>query len=76
MFNLKSSCFFDVDMTIENDYLLNDYLYKLIFEFCTPEDLCKISLCSKKFNSITKELDYKFKGIFEDNYCSSYSNYE
>ena len=76
MFNLKSSCFFDVDMEIENNYILNDNIYKLIFDFCTPEDICQISLCSKKFYEISKQLDFKFYSIFEDNYCSSYSNYE
>ena len=62
MFNLRSSCFGDIDMTIEEDYLLNDNLYKLIFDFCDAEDLSKISLCSKS--------------IFEEIYCSSYENYE
>ena len=76
MFNLRSSYFRDIDMTIENDYLLNDNLYKLIFDFCDAEDLSKISLCSKKFNEIAKELDFKYKSIFEEIYCSSYENYE
>jgi hypothetical protein len=76
MFNLRSSFFDDINMTVENKYLLNDNLYKLIFDFCNPEDICHISLCSKKFNEISKELDYKFISIFEENYCSSYSNYE
>ena len=76
MFNLKSSCLFDIEMSIENNYLLSDNLYKLIFDFCSPEDLCQISLCSKKFNEISKQLDYKFHLIFENNYCSSYNNYE
>jgi hypothetical protein len=76
MLGLKSSCLFDIDMEIENNYLLNDNLYKLIFEFCDAEDLCQISFCSKKFNEISKQLDYKFHSIFEDNYCSSYNNYE
>ncbi len=76
MFNLRSSCFGDIDMAIENDYLLNDNLYKLIFEFVGPEDLSKISLCSRKFNEIAKELDFKYKSIFEEIYCSSYENYE
>lgn len=76
MFNLRSSCFGDIDMAIENDYLLNDNLYKLIFDFCSPEDLSQISLCSKKFNEIAKELDFKYKSIFEEIYCSSYENYE
>ena len=76
MFNLRSSCFDDVNMSIENKYLLNNNLYKLIFDFCNPEDICRISECSKKFNEITKELDYKFISIFEENYCSSYTNYE
>jgi len=76
MFNLRSSCFGDIDMTIENDYLLNDNLYKLIFEFVGAEDLSKISLCSRKFNEIAKELDFKYKSIFEEIYCSSYENYE
>ena len=76
MFNLKNSCFYDINMSIENKYLLNNNLYKLIFEFCNYEDICNISLCSKKFNEITKDLDYKFLSIFEENYCSSYTNYE
>ena len=76
MFNLRSSCFGDIDMTREEDYLLNDNLYKLIFDFCDAEDLSKISLCSKKFNEIAKELDFKYKSIFEEIYCSSYENYE
>ena len=76
MFSLKSSCLFDIDMSVENNYLLSDNLYKLIFDFCSPEDLCQISLCSKKFNDISKQLDYKFYSIFENNYCSSYNNYE
>jgi hypothetical protein len=76
MFNLRSSCFGEIDMAIENDYLLNDNLYKLIFDFCDAEDLSKISLCSKKFNEIAKELDFKYKSIFEEIYCSSYENYE
>jgi hypothetical protein len=76
MFNLRSSCFGDIDMTIENDYLLNDNLYKLIFDFCSAEDLSKISMCSKKFNEIAKEFDFKYKSIFEEIYCSSYENYE
>ena len=76
MFDLRSSCFGEIDMTIENNYLLNDNLYKLIFSFSSSEDLCRISLCSKKFNEIAKELDYKYKYIFEDIYCSSYDNYE
>ena len=76
MLNLRSSCFGDIDMTIENDYLLNDNLYKLIFDFCSPEDLSQVSLCSKKFNEIAKELDFKYKSIFEEIYCSSYENYE
>ena len=76
MFNLKSSCLFDIDMKIENDYYLNDNLYKKIFDYCTAEELCRISLCSKKFNKIAKKLDYKFKTYFEDTFCSSYKNYE
>ena len=76
MFNLKSSCLFDIDMSIENKYLFNDNIYKLIFDFCNATDLCQISLCSKKFNAITKELDYKYLSSFEEFYCSSYNNYE
>jgi hypothetical protein len=76
MYNLRSSFFNDIEMQIENKYILNDNLYKLIFDFCDVEDLCKISLCSKKFNEITKHLDYKFLSVFEENFCSSYYNYE
>ena len=77
MFNLKSSCLFDIDMSIENKYLFNDNIYKLIFDFCNPTDLFQISLCSKKFNDIiAKELDYKYLAAFEEFYCSSYNNYE
>ena len=76
MYNLRSSCFYDINMKIENNYILNDNLYQLIFDFCTPIDLCQISLCSKKFNKIVEQLDYKFKLIFEETYCSSYNNYE
>ena len=76
MFNLKCSHFGDFDIAEENTYRLNDNLYKIIFDFCDSEDLLSISLCSKKFNSITSELDYKFKTICEDNYCSNYQNYE
>lgn len=76
MLNLKTSYFGEFDMIIENNYQLNDNLYKLIFDFCTYEDLNNISLCSKKFNELAKELDYKYKIIFEEMYCSSYDNYE
>ena len=76
MLNLKTSYFGEINMIIENNYQLNDNLYKLIFDFCTPEDLTNISLCSKKFNELAKELDYKYKIIFEETYCSSYDNYE
>ena len=76
MLNLKTSYFGEFDMIIENNYQLNDNLYKLIFDFCAPEDLNNISLCSKKFNELAKELDYKYKKIFEETYCSSYDNYE
>ena len=76
MFSLKSSAFYDVDMKVENAYILPDDLYKLIFDFCDAKDLCQISQCSEEFNQIAKKLDYKFLFSFEDNYCSSYSNYE
>lgn len=76
MFNLRRSCFDDIEMKVENKYILNDYLYKLIFDFCDAKDLCQISQCSEDFNKIAKKLDYKFLFSFEDNYCSSYSNYE
>jgi hypothetical protein len=77
MFNLKNSCFFDIDMSVENKYLFNDNIYKLIFEFCNAADLCQISSCSKKFRDIiAKELDYKYITSFEEFYCSSYNNYE
>lgn len=77
MFNLRSSCFYDTDMKIENNYRLIDNLYKLIFDFCGVEDLPQISLSCKKFNDIIiKKLDYKYFYNFENNYCSSYNNYE
>ena len=76
MFSLKSSAFYDVDMKVENAYILPDDLYKLIFDFCGPEDLSQISLCSEKFNKIARKLDYKYFYFFEENYCSSYNNYE
>ena len=76
MLNLKTSYFGEFNMIIENNYQLNDNLYKLIFDFCTQEDLTNISLCCKKFNELTKELDYKYKKIFEETFCSSYENYE
>ena len=76
MLNLKTSYFGEFDMIIENNYQFNDNLYKIIFEFCDAEDLNNISLCSKKFNELVKELDYKYKKIFEEKFCSSYENYE
>ena len=76
MFNLKQSCIFDMDIEPENTYLLNDNLYILIFDFLSAEDLPKICLCSRKFNLLIKSLDYKYKQLFEEKFCSSYKNYE
>ena len=76
MKNLRNSIFFDMEIETEKSYNLNDDLYKLIFDFCTFEDLSQISLCSSKFYKIAKELDYKYRSAFEDSFCSSYSNYE
>ena len=76
MFNLKQSCIIDMETEIENDYLLNDDLYILIFSFLPANDLPNIALCSQKFNFLTKYLDYKYKYSFEEKFCSSYINYE
>ena len=76
MLYLKSSCFDDIEMQRENKYSFSNNLYKLIFDFCDAKDLCQISQCSKNFNNISKTLDYKFFFPLENNYCSSYNNYE
>lgn len=76
MNSLKQSCIFDIDIEPENNYNLNDNLYILIFDFLPAEDLPKISLCSKKFNLLSKSLDYKYIIFFEKKFCSSYKNYE
>lgn len=76
MFNLKQSCIFDMETEIENAYLLNDNLYLLIFDFLRAEDIPNIALCSQKFNNLVKCLDYKYKILFEEKFCSSYSNFE
>ena len=76
MFNLKQSCIFDMETEIENEYLLNDNLYLLIFDFLSVEDIPNIALCSQKFNILVKSLDYKYKFFFEEKFCSSYSNFE
>ena len=76
MFSLKQSCIFDMETEEENIYPLNDNLYLLIFDFLPAEDLPNIALCSKKFNNLVKCLDYKYKILFEEKFCSSYSNFE
>ena len=76
MFNLKQSCIFYMETEIENTYLLNDNLYLLIFDFLTAEDIPNIALCSQKFNNLVKCLDYKYKILFEEKFCSSYSNFK
>ena len=75
MFNLKQSCIIDMETETENIYLLNDNIYILIFSFLSADDLPNIALCSKKFDDLTKFLDYKYKFSFENKFCSSYINY-
>ena len=76
MFNLKQSVFVDMEIETENNYNLSDDLYSIIFSFLSVEELPKISLCSKKFKEIIEKLDYKYKFLFDDKFCSSYKNYE
>ena len=54
----------------------NDNLLKICFDFCDIEEILFLSLASKKFNKITKDLDYKFEEAIEKKYFSNYSNYE
>ena len=54
----------------------NDNILKICFDFCDIEDILYLSLVSKKFNAITKRLDYKFEEAIENNYFSNYNNYE
>jgi hypothetical protein len=76
MFNLKQSVFVDMEIETENNYNLSDDLYSIIFSFLSVKELPKISLCSKKFNEIIEKLDYKYKFLFDEKFCSSYKNYE
>ena len=73
-------------MMIENEININnsaiekviakDSLLKLCFDFCHSEDILNLSLASKRFNKITRKLDYKFEDEIEKNYFSDYNNYE
>lgn len=56
--------------------LENDNLLKICFDFCEIEDILNLSLVNRKFNKITKILDYKFEEKIEKNYFSNYNNYE
>jgi len=56
--------------------LENDNLLKICFDFCEVEDILNLSLVNRKFNKITKILDYKFEEKIEKNYFSNYNNYE
>lgn len=75
MFNLKQSCIFDMDIEQEETPILADNLYLLIFDFLSAEDLPNIALCNKKFNFLSKSLDYKYKKYFEEKFCFSYNNF-
>ena len=56
--------------------LENDNLLKICFDFSEVEDILNLSLVNRKFNKITKILDYKFEEKIEKNYFSNYNNYE
>ena len=65
-----------METEMENEYILPDNLFLLIFDFLPAEDIPSIALCSQKFNNLVKNLDYKYKFFFEEKFCSSFSNFE
>lgn len=53
----------------------NENLIKLVFDFCSPEDILSLSLVCKRFYYITKSLDYKFISSIEKEFFSNYEGY-
>jgi hypothetical protein len=66
----------NINNTAIEKVIANDSLLKLCFEFCDSEDILNLSSVSKRFNKITRKLDYKFEDEIEKNYFSDYNNYE
>ena len=66
----------NINNTAIEKVIANDNLLKLCFEFCDSEDILNLSSVSKRFNKITRKLDYKFEDEIEKNYFSDYNNYE
>lgn len=60
----------------QKKFLDNDNLLQICFDFCDIDEILFLSLASKKFYKITKDLDYKFEEAIEKNYFSNYNNYE
>ena len=54
----------------------NENLLKFCFDFCDINDILNLSAASKKFNELTKSMDYKFEEAIGKNYFSNYDNYE
>ena len=54
----------------------NDNILQIFFEFCDIDDILNLSMVCKKFNKITKRLDYKFEAAIRRNFFSRYYNYE
>ena len=68
-------CIFDIKKP-KDIFLENDFLLQICFDFCDYEDILYLSLASKKFNKIAKNLDYKFEEAIDKSYFSDYNNYE
>ena len=55
---------------------LTKSIFSIVLEFCSPEDICQFSACSRLFHKISKNFDYKFFYLYKQTFLYSPKNYE